>query len=201
MRIVVFGAGGHGRVVADALEAAGLEVTAFVDDAPCLCRSGRWEVISSDAFVIGPEVEVALGIGSNEARAAVYERVISSGATVRTVIHPTAAISPSSRIGSGAVVLERAVVEIGAHIGVGAIINCGAVVTHDVVVGDFAHLSPNAVVAGGARIGAYTHVGAGAVVLPGVSVGERAIVGAGAVVRQDVPPKATVVGVPARRVR
>lgn len=201
MKVVVFGAGGHGRVVADALEATGIEVTALVDDAPGQERSGRWQVVRTGRIVFCPDVEVALGVGNNEARASVYGRLVSAGAKVRTVIHPTAAISRSCGVGTGTVVLEKAVVKFGSEIGLGVIVNSGAVVTHDVVVGDFAHISPNATLAGGVRIGAYTHVGAGAVVLPGVSVGERAIVGAGAVVKEDVPPGATVVGVPARRIR
>lgn len=192
---------GHGRVVADALEAGGSRVSAFLDDAGGVGASGRWEVLSSQEISLDSEMEIALGIGRNDLRAEVYRRVVASGASVRTVIHPSAAISGACTIGCGTVVLEKAVVEIGAVVGVGAIINCGAVVTHDVVVGDFAHISPNAALTGGSRVGAFAHVGAGAVVLPGISVGERAVVGAGAVVTEDVPAGATVVGVPARRIR
>jgi acetyltransferase-like isoleucine patch superfamily enzyme len=44
-------------------------------------------------------------------------------------------------------------------------------------------------------------VGGGSVLLPGIEIGEEAFVGAGAVVLRDVPPRAVVVGSPARQIR
>lgn len=198
MKVFIYGAGGHGRVVADAMEASGTRVLGLLDDNAKEGHSGRWEVLVPGVVPWAEGVWVGLGIGSNESRARVFEQIVGLGGRVASITHPSAAVSEAAVVGTGTVVLERAVIEIGAEIGEGAIINCGAVVTHDVVVGEFAHISPNAVLTGAARVGAYVHIGAGAVVLPGVQVGERAVVGAGAVVTKSVPAGATVVGVPAR---
>jgi acetyltransferase-like isoleucine patch superfamily enzyme len=98
-------------------------------------------------------------------------------------------------------VLARAVVGPEARIARLALVNTGAIVEHDCDIGEGAHIAPGAVLAGGVRIGAGAMVGAGAVIRPGVAVGEGAIIGAGAAVLADVPPGATVAGVPAQPLR
>jgi sugar O-acyltransferase (sialic acid O-acetyltransferase NeuD family) len=203
-RVVVYGAGGHGKVVADVvLAAGGYEVVGFVDDGPHPGRAVLGLPVLGDGAWVEREaargpIAVALGVGANGARRAVAERCVGWGATLLTAVHPRAAVAPSARIEPGAVVMACAVVNPDAVVGRGAIINTGAVVEHDVVVGEFAHLSPNATTGGAARVGALAHLGLGAALLPGVSVGDGAVVGAGAVVIRDVPGGVTVAGVPAR---
>jgi sugar O-acyltransferase (sialic acid O-acetyltransferase NeuD family) len=208
---VVYGAGGHGKVVADLLLAGGqVDLVGFVDDAagtvggpapivlglPVL-GGGAW--VETEA-ARGP-IAVALGIGANAARRAVAERCLAFGAELLVAVHPRAVVAASARLGAGSVVMAGAVVNPDAIVGRGVIVNTGAVVEHDVVVGAFAHLSPNATLGGAARVGALAHLGLGSAVLPAVSVGERSVVGAGAVVLRDVTEGVTVVGVPAREIR
>lgn len=198
--VVVYGAGGHAKVVCDVLQCAGRTVLGFIDDAPE--RHGSTvlglPVLGGSAWLDPAKHDVALGIGDNAVRSKVYAACVARGLAVVTAVHPMAAVAQSARLGTGTVVMAFAVVNPDAVVGNGVIVNTAAVVEHDVVVGEFAHLSPNAAMGGAARLGARAHLGLGAIVLPGVSVGDDAIVGGGAVVARDVPPSVVAYGVPAR---
>jgi sugar O-acyltransferase (sialic acid O-acetyltransferase NeuD family) len=202
-RMVVYGAGGHGRVVADAASAAGFEILGFLDDAlPVGQKVLTWQVLGTVHWLEGKDnVRVAHGIGSNHVRQRVTENLALKGLSFVSVIHPSAVLSKHTRVGVGAVVLALAVLNPGAELGLGAIVNTGAVVEHDVLVGDFAHVAPNATLGGGARIDRLALLGTGASVLPGRSIGERSVVGAGAVVARDIPSGCVAAGVPARVIR
>jgi UDP-perosamine 4-acetyltransferase len=205
-RVLVFGASGHGKVVADVARAAGHELVAFVDDDPERRRAGVWDlpVLGWDEVREGPweggRPFIALGIGENRARERVFGRVLTEGFEVLTAVHPSAVVSPRARIGAGSVVMALVAVNPDAEVGAGAILNTGCVVEHDCRLGRFVHLSPNSALGGGVHIGDRAHLGLGAVVLPLVHLGADARIGAGAVVVKGVAAGATVVGVPARPV-
>jgi sugar O-acyltransferase (sialic acid O-acetyltransferase NeuD family) len=203
MKVVVYGAGGHGKVVADILLSLSQhEVVGFIDGNESLygstvlglpvCGGESWLRKQSTTDHWG----VALGIGNNYVRGQIVSRL--RGLQLLLVIHPSATVSRSAELGEGTVVMAGAVINPGAQVGRGAIINSGAVVEHDVVIGDYAHVSPSSAMGGGARLGEMSHLGLGAVVLPGIKVGDRSIVGAGACVTKPVPSNTTVVGVPAK---
>ena len=198
--LVVYGAGGHAKVVCDVLQCAGRTVLGFIDDAPQ--RHGTTvlglPVLGGGASLDPAQHEVALGIGDNGARSKVYDACVARGIRVVTAIHPRASVARSACLGDGTVVMAFAAINPDAAVGRGVIVNTASVIEHDVVVGDFAHLSPNAAMGGAARLGARAQLGIGASVLPGVIVGDDAIVGGGAVVARDVPPSVVAYGVPAR---
>lgn len=208
-RFLVWGGGGHGRVVADLVRAAGHELVGYVDSDPSkldavvepggarvvLSQNEFLEVIARGAYPDGVEA-VAMAIGDNATR--LHCLGLLGNLSVPPLVHPRAIVSASASIGRGSVVFPRVVVNAGARIGAGAILNTGAIVEHDCLIADGVHLSPGAVLAGGVRIGAASWVGASAVVIQGITVGRDAIVGAGAVVIRDVADAATVVGNPAR---
>jgi sugar O-acyltransferase (sialic acid O-acetyltransferase NeuD family) len=201
--VVVYGSGGHGKVVADAVLATpGWELVGFLDDrAQAGTRLLGCEVLGGGdllADLAAQETSVALGVGANAARQQVFERCVAAGIAVVTVVHPSATVSPSATLGPGVVVLAQAAVNPDAALGDGALVNTSAVVEHDCRIGAFAHLSPRAALGGAAQVGARAHLGLGAVVLPGISVGADSVVGAGAVVVRDLPSGITAVGVPAR---
>jgi sugar O-acyltransferase (sialic acid O-acetyltransferase NeuD family) len=203
-KLLVFGAGGHGKVVADVGRSAGWVLEGFIDDDPDRQRSGVWglPVLSWDRALAGPArapgLVIALGVGDNGARQRCCERILGAGLSIGTLVHPSAVVASTARLGRGTVAMALAAVNPDAAIGDGVILNTGSVVEHDCQVGRFAHLSPNSALGGAARIGDCTHLGLGAVVLPGVVVGADVRVGAGAVVHRAVPDGTTVMGVPAR---
>lgn len=204
MRVVIYGSGGHAKVVADLLIAAGEDVVGFVDDEPS--REGAevlgLPVLGGWAWLEAAEdVGAALGIGSNQVRYALAKRCAASGVPLVTGVHPRAVVARSATLAEGAMVMAGALINPDARVGRGAIVNTGAVVEHDVVIGDFAHLSPNAATGGGARLDEQAHVGVGAVLLPLARVGARSIVGGGAVVTKAVPADVVAAGVPARVIR
>lgn len=209
--VLIWGGGGHGKVVADVARACGFSVRGFIDADPAklgvVVEPGGASVVTlQEDFVGSLEREdrgaaapVALAVGDNTARQRCASRVPDD--LLVTLVHPSAMVSPSAHIGSGTVVFPTAVVNAAAEVGKGCILNTGAVVEHDCRVGAAAHVSPGAVLAGGVTVGTRSWIGAGAVVLPGVVIGEDVTVGAGAVVLRDVPDGVTVVGNPARQLR
>lgn len=196
--LLILGAGGHGRVVADAALAQGRRVRITDRDAARVSEEvlPGLRVEALDAAVAASS-EVHVAIGSAAARAREAQAI---GLPLATVVHPHASVSPHASVGAGSFVAARAVVAPGACLGVSVIVNHGAVVDHDVQVGDFSHVAPLAALGGNVRIGQRVLVGAGASVLPGVRVADDVVIGAGAVVREHLDA-GVYAGVPARRVR
>ena len=194
--LMIFGAGGHGRVVADAAVAAGYEVLGFLDDDPHARIGPPWRML--DEASAPTDVAVHVAIGNNEQRRAVTDRRVVRGCAIPAVIHPSAVVSPTARIGDGVFIGPLAVVNAHAVIGKGVIVNTAAVVEHDCRIGAFCHLAPRSVLGGGVHVGAGCLVGIGSAVLPGVAIDDGGVVAAGAVVTTDVPSGTTVRGVPAR---
>ncbi|HEY0824810.1 MAG TPA: NeuD/PglB/VioB family sugar acetyltransferase [Ramlibacter sp.] len=198
--LLILGAGGHGRVVADAALAQGWERVLVSDRDPA--RSGQqllpgMEVLPLEQALARAAV-VHVAIGSAGAR----EREAKAlGLPLATVVHPRASMSRHAEIGAGCFVAAQAVVAPGARLGVAVIVNHGAVVDHDVEVGDFTHVAPLVALGGAVRIGSRVLLGSGCKVLPGVRVGDDVVVGAGAVVRGNLEGPGVYAGVPARRVR
>lgn len=197
-RLVVLGAGGHGKVVVATLEALGRRPDAVYDDDP---KTHGTEilgvpVVGALAALDGSSgVEAVVGIGPNDVR-----RHVARRRPLRWVsaVHPRAVVHDSVAIGEGTVVFAGAVVQPEAVLGRHVIVNTGATVDHDCEIGDFAHLGPGVHLCGGVTVGAGALLGVGVSVRPGVRIGDGATVGAGAVVVSDVDPEATVTGVPAR---
>lgn len=201
-RLMIIGAGGHGKVVADAALLAGWQDIRFADARfPEQTRLRQWPIVGTDRQVLQqpPDVDgVVIAIGNNRARLAVQQRFAAAGWPLVSIIHPSAVVSPFAHIGAGSMVLAGAIINIDAHIGEGSIINSGAVVEHDCHLGQAVHVSPQAALAGNVTVGDCSWIGIGSSVRQGVHIGAGVIVGAGAAVVGDVGDGLTVVGVPAR---
>lgn len=201
--LVILGAGGHGRVVADAalLQGAWGRVVA-TDRNAARCASG--ELLAGcallplqDALALDAEFHVA--IGAADARR--QELASLQGRRLTSVFHRAASISRHVHVGAACFVAAQAVLAPGVRLGTSVIVNHAAVVDHDCEVGDFTHIAPQAALGGGVKVGARVIIGTGARVLPGLAVCDGATVGAGAVVTAPIAEPGVYAGVPARRIR
>ncbi|MGV3570246.1 MAG: NeuD/PglB/VioB family sugar acetyltransferase [Ramlibacter sp.] len=201
--LVILGAGGHGRVVADAAVLGGSWSRVVATDRdPARC-SGELlpgvALLPLDAALALAAAVFHVAIGANAARE--RETRALGVRPLATIVHPSASMSRHAQAEAGCFVAAQAVVAPGARLAAGVIVNHGAVVDHDAVVGAFSHVAPRATVGGHARVGAGVLLGAGASVLPGLSICDAAIVGAGAVVCAAIEGPGVYAGVPVRRLR
>jgi sugar O-acyltransferase (sialic acid O-acetyltransferase NeuD family) len=198
---VIFGCGGHGRVIADILRCANAQITGFLDDRMLggtvdgLAVIGDRTWLESTEFLIAHEL--IIGIGDNRIRRALSEQVLTRGGKLCRAIHPTAVLARDVEIGTGSVVMAGAIINTGSRIGRFAVVNTGAIVDHDNIVADGVHISPGCKLAGGVECGADAFIGTGASIIPRVRIGERAVIAAGSVVIGNVPVDVLVAGCPA----
>lgn len=198
--LVVFGAGGHGKVVVDAAQAAGIHIDLVVDDHPASPQLLGVQLVSSrDPYWLGlKQFRFVVAVGDNLTRARLFAALQDRGGRPLNVVHPRSVLAPSVRLGLGVMICAGVVVNVDARIGDNCIVNTSASVDHDCVVEEHVHLCPGVRLAGMVRIGARSILGTGAVVLPGVRVGTGCVVGAGAVVNRDLPDRVMAYGVPCR---
>jgi sugar O-acyltransferase (sialic acid O-acetyltransferase NeuD family) len=197
---IVFGCGGHGRVVVEAALLAGFVPTWIVDDQPldkiCLgvpivhSSDVLWQALNRFRFVVA--------IGDNQKRYCIYKKLIERGGKPCSVIHPSAIISQRATIGHGTVVMAGVVVNTGSQIGCNVILNTSCSVDHDSRVEDHVHLCPGVRLAGSVIVGGLSIIGTGSCVIPRVVIGGRVTVGAGSVVIRDIDDGCTAFGNPAR---
>ncbi len=215
MHYVVWGARGHGLVVATAMVRLGHGLPElFVDndesvESPFDAVPVRHAMVGLERWLSqrpdpGESLHsiIAIGGGGGRFRLEISTTLLDRfGIDPVTVVDPSAVVTGSNSIGVGCQLLAGSILQAGAALGRQCIINSGAIVEHECEIGDGVHIGPGAVLTGLVRVGARSFVGAGATVLPRVSIGADVVVGAGAVVVRDVPDGVTVAGVPARVMR
>jgi UDP-perosamine 4-acetyltransferase len=201
--VIVVGAGGHARVVAEAIGRD--RIIGYVAPDRGADERGLGEWLGGDDLLRAPRAGASYVIGVGFVDRAGARRRASLLETCRqltleTVVHPHAVVSSSAELGDGTFVAAGAIVGVSTRIGRGVIVNTGAVVDHDCRIGDNVHLAPGSVLSGSVRIGRDTLVGVGASVRQGITIGSGVVVGAGAAVVHDVADGLTVLGAPARPV-
>jgi sugar O-acyltransferase (sialic acid O-acetyltransferase NeuD family) len=203
-RLLIIGASGHGKVVADiAKKMNKWESIAFFDDDQSIKSPMGVDIIGKldDAFTYKEGSDFFVAIGNNAVREKVQERLIDKRLNVVSLVHPDAVISADVEIGIGTVVMAGVVINSSTRIGKSCIINTSASLDHDNVIEDYVHISPGVRTAGNVWIGKGTWMGIGSVVSNNVNICNGCKVGAGAVVVKDIPANCTAVGSPARPIK
>lgn len=204
--LIIFGASGHARVIADAARrSAGFDVLGFVDqDRPAGEIVDGVTVLGNETVlhnIMSGAVSIVgiIGIGDNQTRA----RIAASMKTMfpklqfANVIHPSAVIAEDVRFGHGVFVAASATINCGSRLGDHVVINTRASIDHDCEIGDFGFVGPGVSLAGAVSIGRGSFIGTGAAVIPSIQIGDNAVIGAGSAVIRSVASGATVAGVPA----
>lgn len=207
-KIILLGASGHAKVIADIVIKTGNTLVGFLDDnikvgtTIIKYEQQEYKVLGKikDAIKISKEnsdVEFIIAIGNNYVR----EKIANEyELPYITLIHPSANIAINTKIGEGTVIMANATVNAGAQIGSHCIVNTGVVVEHDNKLEDYVHISPNATLCGTVKVGKLTHIGAGATVKNNINITGNCIIGAGAVVVKDIVEEGTYIGVPSKKI-
>lgn len=206
-KVIIIGAGGHARVIADIILKSGDKVEGFLDDnievGTKIDNQEGFEVLGKISASLelqekNPKLEFIIGIGNNNIRKHIAEEY---NLKYYTAIHPTANIGFGVVIKEGTTVMANACISPSTYIGKHCIINTAAIVEHDNIIREYVHISPNATLAGTVVVGIKSHIGAGATIINNINVASNVIIGAGAVVVKDITESGTYVGVPARKIK
>jgi sugar O-acyltransferase (sialic acid O-acetyltransferase NeuD family) len=200
--LLVLGAGGHGKVVADAALASGWQRIAFLDDR-IDARTARLglEILGATSDLGRHRTTfsaAAVAIGDARRRLELLDACREMGYELPSIVHPSAVVSRFATLEPGCVAFAQCAVNADAVLGAGCIVNTGATIDHDCVLGRGVHVCPGAHLAGSVQVGERAWIGIGAVIRQGIAIGRDAIVGAGAVVVADVSETAMVMGAPAK---
>lgn len=206
--VIVLGAGGHAKVLIDALQVLSVNIIGATDPDPKKIGTSilNIPVIGTDEAVMEysqEEILLVNGLGSIRqpgVRTQLFAHFKKRGYSFASVIHPAATLAAGAKLGEGVQIMAGAIVQTGCRIGDNSILNTGAAVDHDCIIGDHVHLAPRVTLSGGVEIGAGVHVGTGAIIIQGIKIGSHTLIGAGALVVRSVPENVTAMGVPAREV-
>lgn len=199
-KLLVVGASGHGKVVAEIARKNNYRDIAFLDDNEQIKSCGGYPVLGGCGIAARyPKADFIIAVGNAKTREEIQGYIHSLGLHIVTLVHPDAVIGGDVRIGSGSVVMAGAVVNPEAELGEGCIVNTCASIDHDCKISSFVHAAVGSHIAGTCVVGSRTWVGAGAVVSNDINICSDCMIGAGAVVVKDIKESGTYVGVPAER--
>jgi sugar O-acyltransferase (sialic acid O-acetyltransferase NeuD family) len=202
--LAILGAGGHGKVVADAALVSGWDEIHFYDSSwPDRDKNSHWPIVGNDESLLNnldQYTGVIVAIGDNELRWQKHTMLLNKKASLVSIIHPSAQVSPYAFIGIGSVILANSVINVDSRIGDACIINTGSTVDHDSILDNAVHICPGANLSGAVSVGFGAWVGVGSSVKQGIKIGQHALIGAGSVVVADILDSAKVVGNPAKQI-
>lgn len=196
-KLVIIGASGHGKVIADIAKKNGYHEIVFLDDDENIHECGGYPVIGRSHEVETINADIIVGIGNASIRKKIQQSIPAR--KMATLIHPSAVVVEDVIIGVGTVIMAGAVINSGARIGTGCIVNTCASVDHDCNVGDYVHVAVGSHLCGTVSVGDGTWIGAGAIVSNNISICSECMIGAGAVVIKDTKESGVYIGVPAKR--
>lgn len=198
-KLVIIGASGHGKVIADIAVKNGYDEIVFLDDDENVLECGHYPVVGKSTDARDFDADIIIGIGNAGVRKRIQESIDEN--KLVTLIHPDAVVAEDVVIGAGTVVMAGAVINPGAKIGKGCIINTSSSVDHDCVVDDYVHIAVGSHLCGTVMVANKTWIGAGATVSNNVNICSDCMIGAWAVVIKDIIKSGTYVGSPARKIK
>lgn len=202
-KLLIIGASGHGRVVADiSFKLNKWEQIAFLDDDEAIKSSIGINVIGKSGDIVKyiDDYDIFVAIGNNKTRENLQTQLETLGASIPTVIHPSAIIGEKVELGLGTVIMAGVVINCCTRIGKGCIINTGSTIDHDNLIEDYVHISPGTNLAGTVKVGKGSWLGIGTTVSNNVNITGSCRTGAGAVLVKDITEPGTYVGAPARKI-
>lgn len=205
VRRVIYGANGHGKVVADICQRMNLSIDGYIDSHKAvgtLIGDTGLKVVGGEDYLVEVD-EVILAIGDNYRRLTIADRISHNYPHLKfpSLVHPSAALSSTTVIGEGSVICVGSLCGPESRIGRFAILNTGSSLDHESILGDGASLAPAATVAGNSIIGKGTAICIGAKISHRIKIGDFSVIGAGSVVLKDLPGKVVAYGIPAKVVR
>lgn len=198
-RLIIIGASGHGKVVADIAVLNGYEDIVFLDNDRGIKECAGFPVFGPDSMAAELEGDIFVAVGNADIRKRLMER--DCGRHFPILIHPSAVVASSAIIGEGSVIMAGAVINPGALIGKGVIVNTSSSIDHDCVVEDYVHIAVGAHLSGTVTVGCGTWIGAGATISNNVNICGGCMIGAGAIVIKDINEQGTYIGVPAKEIK
>ena len=203
--VIVLGAGGHAKVLIDALRLTKRAVIGALtpDRQSCGKQICGFPILGGDDQIerYSPEeIELVNGIGSVadlEKRFQIFERFKRRGFHFSSIVHPSAVIAKGVFMGEGVQVMAGCVIQPDCKILENSICNTSVVVDHDCKIGAHCHLAPGVTLSGAVSVGDHTHIGTKAAVIQGITIGSNCSIAAGSVVVNDISSNTRVKGVPA----
>lgn len=203
-KLAIYGAGGHGRVVADTASLLGWQEIDFYDESwPQHQKNSIWPVVGNYESLLTNLIKydgVIVAFGNCINRLEKTRELACLGAQIISLVHPRAFVSLNSTIGQGSVVFAGAVINVETKVGEASIINTGATVDHDCILRSGVHICPGANLSGGVEVGEASWIGVGSCVRHSIKIGANVIVGAGAVIVRDIPDGVTMISVAASQI-
>lgn len=206
--VIIIGAGGHSKVIADIIVKSQDNVLGFLDDNipidTVIIKEKNLKVLGKieDSLKIkekNTDIEFVIGIGNSKTRKAIAEKY--PNLTYYTAIHPSSQIALDVKIEDGTVVMANTCINTSTKIGKHCIINTGAIIEHDNEINDYVHISPNATLCGTVKIGEITHIGAGATIKNNIKICNDCVIGAGAVVVKNIERSGKYIGIPSKKLK
>lgn len=198
-RLIIIGASGHGKVVADIAKKCGYTDIVFLDGDLSIKTCGGYPVVGPDTMTDKIDGELFVAVGNTNIRKKLMDR--NRGRVFPILIHPDAVVADDVEIGVGSVVMAGSIINTGTKIGKGCIINTSSSVDHDCVIGDYSHIAVGAHLCGTVIVGERTWIGAGVTISNNINICKECTIGAGAVVIKDIVKSGTYVGVPVKMIK
>lgn len=201
-KLIIIGAGGHGKVVANIATLNGYKEIYFLDDDTSKKYIGKYQIIGTtkDIDRYKNEYDFFIAIGNNQIRKKISILLLDNNIKPVSLIHPSAVIDDTVQIGYGVVIMANAVINADTMIGNNVIVNTASSIDHDCIINDYVHISPGVHIAGNVHIGEKTWLCIGSIIVNNITIGSNIIVGAGTTVIDNINNAGKYVGLPLRKI-